>query len=203
MTMQSKKAYLKCCTCGDIVYPCECGSLDPNGYGAWGVLDEDCELCDSCDIPIISGTAVTLPTENIAWVPEEDTCVLPVQLNHRVIAFPPFCTESDPDAASKRVVFVKKTGSSITPNINNELVSINEWYAVVYDLSEDIILGVYYDYDICCYNETPLNPASSHFIWLKVFGVELGNATYTVGLYGQANADEYGNCGFVRPTPTP
>lgn len=186
------------CTEEVIVYPCECGSLDPNGYGAWGTIEESVSVCD---IPIISGTSASLPVSNIAWIPGEDTCVLPVALGHLIIAFPPNCTESDPDAASKRVVFVKKGGTSETPNIDNDLVQQNDWYAVVYDLSDDVILGVFYEYDICCYNETPENPASSHFIWLKVFGVVLGSAVYTVGLYGQANADEYGNCGFVRPTP--
>jgi hypothetical protein len=109
--------------------------------------------------------------------------------------------ESDPDVASKRVVFVKKGGTGITPNIDNDLVSVNEYYLVVYDNSTDDILGVYYEYDLCCQNETPENEASSHFVWLKIFGVELGGATYTLGLYSQSNADEFGNCGFIRPTP--
>lgn len=122
---------------------------------------------------------------------------------HKLTAFPPDCTSTDSDVLSKRLVFVKKGGTGVTPNINNTIVQQNDWYVVVYAATTDTILGVFYDYDICCQNETPENAATSHFVWVRFPGVILGDASYTVGMYSQSNADTYGNCGYERPAPAP
>jgi len=194
----------KCsCSVGE-TFPCDCtwgtmadGSLNP-GYLGWGVLES---AADTCDISILSAGSGILPTTNKTW--QDGECVIATLFSHRVVAFPPFCMESDIDVTSKRVLFVKKELPGDTPNIDNSQVEIGEWYAVVYSVTTDTILGIYYEFETCCHNYTDSLAASSHAVWLKFFGVSLGAATYTLGLYNQANADEYGDCGFVRPTDSP
>lgn len=185
------------------IYPCECANDDDlNGYGSFGVLESG----GTCDLEFTSssGNGTTgRPTANIAWIEAEDDCVITLAYLHKLTAFPPDCTSIDSDVLSKRLVFVKKGGSGVTPNIDNDVVQENDWYVVVYAATTDTLLGVFYEYDICCYNETPLNAATSHFIWVKFPGVILGDASYTVGMYAQQNANEYGNCGFEKPGPTP
>jgi len=192
-----------CCNCNQ-VYPCECSQdEDLNGFGSFGVREGSAGPCD-LEYTSSSGNGVGgRPTANIAWIEAEDDCVITLAYLHKLTAFPPDCTETDSDVLSKRLVFVKKGGTGETPNIDNSLVQKNEWYVVVYAATTDTILGVFYDYSICCKNETPTNPASSHFVWVKFPGVTLGTASYTVGLYSQSNADVYGNCGFTRPMPAP
>ena len=195
----------KCsCISEEIIYPCECANdEDLNGFGSFGVREGSAGPCD-LEYTSSSGNGTTgKPTANIAWIDAEDDCVITLSYLHKLTAFPPDCMSTDPDVLSKRLVFVKKGGSGVTPNIDNGIVQENDWYVVVYAATTDTILGVFYDYDICCQNETPENAATSHFVWVRFPGVILGDASYTVGMYSQNNADTYGNCGYDRPTPVP
>jgi hypothetical protein len=193
----------KQCSCEETaIYPCECSNdEDLNGFGSFGVREGSAGPCD-LEYTSSSGNGTTgKPTANIAWIDSEDDCVITLAYLHKLTAFPPDCTETDADVLTKRLVFVKKGGSGTTPNINNSIVQKNDWYVVVYAATTDTIMGVFYEYDICCQNDTPENPATSHFVWVRFPGVILGDASYTVGMYSQNNADTYGNCGYERPTP--
>lgn len=196
----------KQCTCTqeEVIYPCECSNdEDLNGFGSFGVREGSAGPCD-LEYAVSSGNGTAgKPTANIAWIDAEDDCVITLTYLHKLTAFPPDCTSTDPDVLTKRLVFVKKGGTGITPNINNTIVQQNDWYVVVYAATTDTILGVFYEYDICCQNETPENAATSHFVWVRFPGVILGDASYTVGMYSQGNADTYGNCGYERPAPAP
>lgn len=192
------------CCCENNIYPCECANdEDLNGFGSFGVIQGTGGPCD-LEYTASSGNGTTgKPTANIAWIDAEDDCVITLEYLHKLTAFPPDCTSTDPDVLNKRLVFVKKGGRGTTPNIDNSIVQQNDWYVVVYAATTDTILGVFYEYDICCYNETPQNPATSHFVWVRFPGVILGTASYLVGMYSQNNADTYGNCGFEKPAPAP
>lgn len=197
----------KTCSCSPVeTYPCDCtwgtqadGSLDGT-YGSWGLLEAGVDVCDM-EYLVGAGGIGTLPTSNKTW--QDGECVVSVGYLHRVVAFPPFCMENDSNLTSKRVIFVRKEFPGDTPNIDNSQVEVGDWYAVVYAATTDTILGIYYEFETCCHNYTDTLAASSHAVWLRFYGVMFGAARYTIGLYNQANADEYGNCGFVKPTLSP
>jgi len=192
------------CLTEEIIYPCECANDDDlNGFGSFGVREDEGGPCD-LEYTSSSGNGISgKPTDNIAWIDAEDDCVITLSYLHKLTAFPPDCMDTDSDILSKRLVFVKKGGSGVTPNIDNSIVQENDWYVVVYAATTDTILGVYYEFDICCFNETPENAATSHFVWVRFPGVSLGGVGYTVGMYSQGNADTYGNCGYEKPGPAP
>lgn len=182
----------KKCSCEPVaVYQCECrlDILATSGATAEAELGE----CDKEP----GGEPTTTPTENRAW--NEEDCYFAYAYPHIINAFPPNCNEGDPDVFSKRVVFVQKLSENDAPFINNSLVEIGEWYAVVYKVNSDEILGIYYDYDICCINENPNDAATSHLAWIRFTGVVLGSIPYSILVYNVTTAAEYGNCGLPAP----
>jgi len=186
----------KCCNCSEIpIYPCEC-RLD-TGHVLFGS-----QITTSggspCELEPSGPEGSILPATNRAWNPED--CTNPTEYGHTLTAFPPLCTSINPDELGSRVVFVQKLSSSPAPNIDNDIVQENDWYAVVYAVTTDTILGVFYEYELCCHNETPTNAATSHFAWLKVHGVAMGTAIYTIWIYNTITAGTYGNCGW-SPIP--
>lgn len=191
-TAFGKKHHKNCCCSNITVYPCEC-RLD-TGHVLFGG-DVTTSSGSVCEINPISGPeGITEPTANVAW--NSDDCRSTTLYTHLVTAFPPFCTATDPNVLSKRVVFIQKLTYTDAPNTTPGAVNYGEWYAAVYNVTDNTLLGVYYVYDLCCHNDTPENAATSHFAWVKVHGVVLGSSTYTVWIYNTITAGTYGNCGW-------
>jgi hypothetical protein len=186
--------YVRCC-CGGVFYPCEC-RLDGTAVSGGDLTLSDGTPCEIDPIsPAILGTG--LPTTNKAW--NEGDCAILVQVTHRITAFPPNCMQTLPDELGKRVVFVFKLTSTTNPLIDNTTVQLYDYYAAVYNITDDTLLGLAYEYEVCCINETPQVPATSHLGWIKIFGVPLGSSEYTMWLYNPDTASTYGDCGWRPP----
>lgn len=194
---------IRCKDCGDcednFLYPCEC-RLDADA----SKLAYRTEATGNCLIPSpMAGATVALPTLNRAWNPED--CVFGAYLfTTRITAFPPLCTDTNPDLLSARVVIVFKLSDYDAPNTTGVLQY--ECYGVVYDFADNII-DISYEYAICCQNETPQNAATSHLIWIRVDGLNMPGGVYSVVLYNNTTAAMYGDCGYSPPeindTPDP
>jgi len=189
-----KKKWLECCTCGDVRYPCEC--RDDILAIFWGELvigtGSPCEKSLTGVTRLTSG-----PTINKAW--NDFDCFLTVLSENLITAFPPDCTETDLNILNKRVVFCKKQTNETNPYRDDSLLRIGDYYAAVYNATDDTFLGVYYGYEVCCINETPENAATSHLAWVKLSNVVMGAATYNMYWYNVTTANEYGNCGLEPP----
>lgn len=188
----------KVCSCDEVQrYPCECREDD----GVYAVFYASLtDSTSSCDRQYPVGGPSTLPTTNKAW--NDEDCVRVKDYTHLITAAPELgCDESDVDVYTKRVVWVKKLTDAPTPLIDNSIVSNSDWYIVVYNYSTDDILAIYYEYDICCPNDTPIDPLTSHLSWIRFPGVLFGSATYELIWYNKTTADAYGNCGLDLPNP--
>lgn len=186
--------FCKTCGCDDnVVYPCECREDALAIFKGFVTTSSG----SPCEIDPIAGGVVGDPVTNLAW--NTGDCTLTTQWVLLITAFPPNCTEGDPDLLSARVVFVQKLTEADAPNIDNTQVEMYDWYAVVYLASTDTIVAVYYEYEICCINETPTNPATSHLAWIRFPNVTLVASTFTLLWYNVTTAAAYGNCGYALP----
>lgn len=189
--------YVTCKVCGcdgAVVYPCECredtGTVTFKGFVTTS-------SGSPCEIDPIAGGSVIDPTSNKAW--NIDDCTTTTMWGLLISSFPPNCTETDPNVLSARVVFVQKLSTTDAPNIDNTQVELWDWYAVVYLANTDTIVAVYYEYEICCINETPTNPLTSHLAWIRFLNVTLGASVFTLLWYNVTTAAAYGNCGYALP----
>jgi hypothetical protein len=76
---------------------------------------------------------------------------------------------------AKRIVFVKKTTAEDAPWINNAIVGVEDWYAVVYDMTPGAP-SIFYEYSQCCLGAATTTGASSHLIRVTFPGINLGGA---------------------------
>lgn len=183
----------KICNCDEpVLYPCEC---------RWDILAIFfSEITTSSGSPCElepGGSLESDPATNQAW--NELDCHYTIDFRHTLTAFPPDCTSIDPNILRKRVVFARKENNETNPFRDDSILSQYDWYAVVYNVTDDTILGVFYEYELCCHNDTPENAATSHLAWVKFFNVALGATLYTLTGYNVTTAAEYGDCGYPPP----
>lgn len=193
-----KKIQLECdCGC-QREYPCEC-RVDGT-HVVYGYVNQSSG--SPCEINPINGSSAIKPTTNKAFrdgtFPDTELCLYTYSFLVLVNAFPPDCTETDPDVLSYRVVFVNKNYGD-APLIDNSRAGHGDWYAVVYRQTTDTILGIFYDYEVCCHNNTEEDPASSHLSWVKFNLVTLGASVYDLYIYNPDTAEMYGDCGYALP----
>lgn len=190
----------KQCFCGDVpIYPCECRLEGPSGGDVEGGLvgpPTDCAV-----VGIAAGSFQVEPTiaaeipEAIRMWPDEWTCRYMAVYNYKITAFPPLCV--DPDV-SRRVVYVKKTTDTYFAPLGaaNDTLEIEDWYVVVYTNNADprALVSINFNYEICCINETPEDPATSHLVYVKFPGTSFGPWAYTMQLLNPATEAIYGTC---------
>jgi hypothetical protein len=190
----------KQCICGELpIYPCECRLEGLSGGDVEGGLTgppADCAI-----VGIAAGSfqqepviAAEIPEAIRMW-PDEWTCRYMATYNYKVAAFPPLCV--DPDV-SRRVVYVKKTTDTFFAPLGaaNASLEIEDWYAVVYTNNADpvALVSINFNYSICCKNETPEDPATSHLIYVEFPGTNFGPWSYTMKLSNPATEAIYGTC---------
>jgi len=179
------------------LYPCECKIESGATVMAKisGVSNDVCNLdCAGTPPP----NTLSLPANNRTWL--DGDCVHPAQFLLKISAFPPSCINAGIEARGKRAVFVNKITEGDSPNIDNAIVQQYDWYLAVYNIGDDTLLGVYYEYEACCINDTPENPATSHFAWVVIRNVQMMGSTYDCWIYNNATAAAHGNCGVSAPT---
>ena len=175
------------------VYPCECR---PDALAVfWGELTAG--TGSPCEKAITSASVATTPTANKAW--NDLDCVNTILSENLITANPPDCVETDLDILNKRVVFVQKLVDATHPNRDDTGLEVYDWYAVVYNATDDTLLGVFYEWEICCQNDTPEDAATSHLAWIKFPNVIMQGAGYTMIWYNVTTAAAYGNCGYDFP----
>ncbi len=183
----------KQCDCLEQVqYPCECRF---DVLAIWPA-EISTSSGDPCEVNT-AGSIISDPVTNKAW--NELDCHISLIFTHNITAFPPNCVNTDPDYLSKRVVFVKKETNDTNPFRDDSQLDQYDWYAVVYNTTDDTILGVFYEYEICCHNDTPENAATSHLSWIRFLNVALGSTLYSLTAYNVTTAAEYGDCGYPPP----
>lgn len=178
------------CGCCETVYPCEC-RIDIS-HSFYGYLLSGGSFCSINPMfgSLIAGVPGAVDPADYAWC-DEWPCIYHAVMTFKITAFPPLCV--DPDT-SRLVVLVKKTTNCIAPLIDNDAVGINEWYCVVYDSDGSGPLGIFYEYDICCKNETPTDPATSHLVSVSFFNVEIGDGVWDLEWINLTTRDTYGDC---------
>lgn len=173
--------------CCNRVYPCECRR---DGDTWLANLTGGSSPCAISSPPLSYVSPLIVPEAKRAW--NDGDCVFAAPITYRITAFPPFCI--DPDT-SHFLVFVQKWTTADTPFIDNTIVQKNEWYAIVYDDTTFDIIGISYDYSICCKNETPEDAATSHLIWVQWDNLPFGGGLfYTVKMTNTVALAAYGDC---------
>jgi hypothetical protein len=184
----------RCADCGcdgDTIYPCECRFEGPVG----GFLADGTN--GTCAIPGPAGTLANdadaiIPDDVKMWHPDW-VCKVRVTLAYKITAFPPDCVDSD---VSRIVVFVKKATDDTWPGVDDN-VQVDEWYAVVYTSGTAgpiSLVSMNYEFAQCCQNQTPLNPATSHLIWIEFFSVDFGPWSYDLKILNPVALATYGEC---------
>ena len=186
------QAVLECGCCGAL-YPCECRFDAAVSFK--GIVTTSSGSV--CEIDPAAGGVVGDPVANLAWNTED--CSLTTRWGIIRTADPPNCTEANPVNLTRRFVFCQKITTADAPYRDDAIVQQYDWYGVVYAAITDNVEGVYYDYEVCCFNETPKDPATSHLCWIKFYGVTLGGTVYTLIWYNITTAAFYGDCGFPLP----
>lgn len=190
----------KQCTCDEQPnYPCECRLEGPSGgtiEGGFVGPPTDCAITG-----IAAGSFINEPTiaaqipEAIRMWPDEWTCRYMAVYEYKITAFPPLCIDTD---TSRRVVFVKKTTDVYFAPLGaaNDTLEIEDWYAVVYSNNASPVefVSINFNFSICCINETPEDPATSHLIWIDFPGTDFGPWSYTMRLSNPITEAAYGSC---------
>jgi len=179
-----------CSNCGNPpVYLCEC-RLDVlhTCIGTLTSTPNTCSILSAPAGPLASGYPAGVSDANKAWL--DTWCRYHGSATYKITAFPPDCVDID---TAKRIVFVKKTTAEDAPWINNAIVGVEDWYAVVYDMTPGAP-SIFYEYSQCCLGATTTTGASSHLIRVTFPGINLGGAIYTFVILNPTSLATYGDC---------
>lgn len=179
-----------CSGCGNLpVYLCEC-RLDVlhTCIGTLTSAPNTCSILSAPAGPLASGYPAGVSDANKAWL--DTWCRYHGSATYKITAFPPDCVDID---TAKRIVFVKKTTAEDAPWINNAIVGVEDWYAVVYDMTPGAP-SIFYEYSQCCLGAATTTGASSHLIRVTFPGINLGGAIYTFVILNPTSLAAYGDC---------
>ena len=178
------------CSCDDpLPFLCEC-RLDAD-HTCIGTVVSGATVCTvsptACG-PLTFGSPVGVSAPNKAWL--DTWCRYHGLATYKLTAFPPDCIDA---ATPKRIVFVKKTTDEDAPWVDDTIVGVEDWYAVVYDTPEGTPT-IFYEYSQCCLGASTTTGASSHLIRVTFSNLNLGGMIYDFVILNPTTLAAYGDC---------